>query len=173
MDENVVMNVHIIAAINEQIRLEFDSAFLYLSFSVNLKEYGLRGAAHWMRQQYQEECGHAMRLISYLEKCGAKVLVPSVEKICYAWNTPLDIFEYALRHEQMISGAINELMTSCHMEKDYATQDMLFYFVREQVEEESSVRGIVEELRLCEGRTEGILRVDAQLMKRPAINIEY
>ena len=50
------MKENIIRALNNQIAMEFDSAFLYLAFSVDMREYGLRGLGHWLREQYREEC---------------------------------------------------------------------------------------------------------------------
>ncbi len=162
------MQAAIIAALNEQIRLEFNAAFLYLSFSAELREFGLPGMAHWMREQYREECGHALRLISYLGTRGGKVSMPHISPPSYAWETPLDIFEMALKHEKLVSASVDALLALCQERRDYATQGLMFDYVREQVEEERSVLDIVEELRFCRGSGagEGLLRLDARLAAR-------
>ncbi len=161
------MKEEIISALNEQIRFEFDSAFLYLSFSVDLRQYGLRGAGHWMRLQYHEECAHALKIADYLESMGAGVIIPQVKRHSYSWKKPLDLFEMSLSHEHKVSSAINDLMSMVHEYQDYASQEMLFYFVREQIEEERSLVDIIARLNLCGDSGEALLHVDADLLKRP------
>ena len=163
------MNDTIVNALNDQMRKEFQAAFLYLAFSVDLKEYGLYGAAHWMREQYREECNHAFKILNYLEDRDAKVHVPSIQAPEYQWSNPVELFEQALQHEEGITASIHALVKLSRQEDDPATELMLQYFVNEQVEEEGSVRSILQELRLCGGHIGAIMGVDARLGKRPEV----
>ncbi len=160
------MNQNILDALNNQIRLEFNAAFLYLSFSVDMKDIGLSGMAHWLRQQYREECGHALRLVSYLEKRKAKVIVPEVSRPVCDCKSPLDVFHRALEHERMVSESIDALVALSLEAKDYATHSLLLHYVDEQVEEENSVQEIVEMLELCRHSSNAVLRIDSQLASR-------
>ena len=123
------MNPKIVTAVNKQIKLEFESAFLYLAFSGNLRQYGLPGMGHWMREQFREECGHALRFVSHLENRRARVIIPAVNAPVYEWEKPLDLFRMALEHERRITASIHELLTLCREEKEYATQCLLFDYV--------------------------------------------
>ncbi len=160
------MNPIIVDAVNKQIRLEFESAFLYLAFSGNLRQYGLPGMGHWMREQYREECGHALRFVSHLENRRAKVVIPAVAAPVYTWETPLDLFRLALEHERKITASIHELLTLCREEKEYATQCLLFDYVKEQVEEELQVEEIVDIMTLCGTRIDELLSLDQKLASR-------
>lgn len=157
------MNPDIATAINDQIRKEFNAAFLYLSFSVNMKEYGMKGAGRWLRAQYLEECGHALRLLDYLELRRVPVQMPHISAPDYSWSTPLDIFRLAWEHEQLITQSIHEMVSLCRQEKDYATQGLLMDYVKEQVEEESQVQDIVDALTRCGNDTSALLQFDTQL----------
>ena len=157
------MNPEIAEALNEQIRKEFNAAFLYLAFSVNMKEYGMRGAGKWLRAQYREECGHALRLLDYMELRRVPVRVPAVEAPEYTWERPVDIFQLAWEHERMITQAIHSLVSLCAREQDYATQSLLMDYVDEQVEEESRVEDILSALHRCGNDTSALLQVDARL----------
>lgn len=157
------MNPDIAEAINDQIRKEFNAAFLYLSFSVNMKEYGMKGAGRWLRAQYLEECGHALRLLDYMELRREPVRIPQISAPDYAWNTPLDVFRLAWEHERLITQSIHSLVTLCRQEKDYATQGMLMDYVKEQVEEESQVQDIVDALNRCGNDASALLQLDARL----------
>lgn len=160
------MNPIIVDAVNNQIRLEFESAFLYLAFSGNLRQYGLPGMGHWMREQYREECGHALRFVSHLENRRAKVVIPSVAAPVYTWETPLDLFRLSLEHERRITASIHDLLTLCREEREYATQCLLFDYVKEQVEEELQVEEIVDIMTLCGARIDELLSLDQKLAAR-------
>lgn len=157
------MNPEIAEAINEQIRKEFNAAFLYLSFSVQMKEYGMKGAGRWLRAQYREECGHALRLVDYMELRRVPVRMPRIDEPVYTWESPADIFRMALEHEQLITQAIHELAALCSREQDYATLALMTDYVKEQVEEESSVGEIAEALQRCGHDAAALLQLDARL----------
>lgn len=157
------MNPQIAELLNEQIRKEFNAAFLYLAFSVNMKEYGMRGAGRWLRAQYREECGHALRLLDYMEQCRIPVRVPGIDAPDYSWETPLDIFRLAYEHEQMITRSIHHLVSVCRNEQDYATLGVLMDYVAEQVEEENQVEAIVAALQRCGHDPSALLLLDARL----------
>lgn len=157
------MNPDIAEALNEQIRKEFNAAFLYLSFSVNMKDYGMRGAGKWLRVQYREECGHALRLLDYMELRRVPVRVPSITSPEYTWERPLDIFRLAWEHERMITQAIYSLVSLCEREQDYATKSLLMHYVDEQLEEESQVEEIVAALQRCGNDESALLQLDMRL----------
>lgn len=160
------MKENIVEAVNAQIRLEFESAFLYLAFSGNLRQYGLPGMGHWMREQYREECGHALRFVSHLENRRARVIIPDIAAPVYTWENPLDLFRLALAHERRITAAIHQLLTLCRDEREYATQCLLFDYVKEQVEEELQVEEIVDIMTLCGSRIDELLSLDQKLAAR-------
>lgn len=157
------MNPEIADALNEQIRKEFNAAFLYLAFSVNMKEYGMRGAGRWLRLQYREECGHALRLLDYMEQRRVPVRMPRIDAPDYSWERPADLFRLAWEHEQMITRSINDLVSLCRREQDYATLGLLMDYVKEQVEEESQVEAILAALLRCGNDESALLQVDARL----------
>ena len=160
------MNTTILEAVNRQVQLEFEAAFLYLSMSAALSEHGMSGAGRWMRAQYHEECGHALKLVSYLERRRAPVRLTSLHCPPCEWESPLVLFQRALEHERLITQEIHELVTLCRQERDYATQCLLFEYVREQVEEEYAVEEIVDALTLCGDSAEALMRLDAHLGMR-------
>jgi len=63
-----------------------------------------------------------------------------------------------------VSGLIDKIVDIASEEKDKATQDFLWGFVREQVEEEATAKNIVEKLKLY-GEHHAVL-MDHQLGKR-------
>ena len=130
-------------AINVQIAAEMWSSNLYLSMSFYFKKLGYDGFANWMRKQSQEELEHAYDLADYVSKRGG---VAKVDKI-------------------HVSSLIDELVNVASSEKDKASQDFLWGYVREQVEEEATALGIVEKLKRCKDEA-SILYMDEKLGER-------
>ncbi|MGI6219291.1 MAG: ferritin [Bacteroidaceae bacterium] len=153
-------------AINEQITAEMWSSNLYLSMSFYYGHAGLNGFASWMRKQSQEELDHAYDMADYLIKRGGKALVDKVDVVPCDWGSPQEAFEQVYAHECHVSKLIDELVDVASAEKDKATQDFLWNYVREQVEEEATAQGIVDKLKL--GGQAGLLLLDAELAKREA-----
>ena len=60
-------------AINDQIKKELYSSYLYLSMAAYFEDKNLSGFAHWMRVQEAEEREHAMKLYDFILERGGKV----------------------------------------------------------------------------------------------------
>ena len=109
---------------------------------------------------------YTVDVVSHLENRRAKVVIPAVAAPVYTWETPLDLFRLALEHERKITASIHELLTLCREEKEYATQCLLFDYVKEQVEEELQVEEIVDIMTLCGTRIDELLSLDQKLAAR-------
>ena len=134
-------------AINEQITAELWSANLYMSMCFYLQKEGLDGFAHWMKKQSEEELSHAYQMADYLMKRGGTAVVDKVDVVPTGWGSPLEVFEHVYKHECHVSELIDALVDVASAEKDKATQDFLWSFVREQVEEEATAQNIVDRIR--------------------------
>lgn len=155
-------------ALNEQINAELASAYLYLSMSAFCDRQNLTGAAHWLRLQWQEELGHATKLIDYVTERGGEVALGAIEAPPARFGSLAAIFEQVLAHEQQVTAAIYRLYDLAVSEKDYAAQALLQWYVDEQVEEEKSAAEILAMLRLAGDSGAALLMVDRQLAQRAA-----
>lgn len=160
------VDIEIQEALNEQVRAELHSAYLYLAMSAHFSEANYDGFATWMKLQAAEEMGHAMRLYDYLLERGGHVDLRAVEAPGGDFGTPLEIFEAALAHERKITGMIHALYDLSRDKKDYATEMQLQWFVTEQVEEEDSAGRAVEQLKLAGDNTSTLLMLDHRFGQR-------
>ena len=154
------------AAINDQIKAEFDSAYIYLAMSAYFEDCGLAGMSHWMHKQYKEEVEHAEKFIAYLYERGARVIIPEIAKPKESYNDALDVFRTAYAHEQYVTSRIYKLVDLAVSEKDYATQSMLKWFVDEQMEEEDNTGGIVSKLEFLGSDKHSVYMIDRELAAR-------
>ena len=134
-------------AINDQITAELWSSQLYLQMSLFLKREGWEGSARWMGMQADEEREHALSMADYLIKRGGEVKLAKIDEVPCGWDNLLEVFKAVYKHECHVSELIDEFVDLASAEKDKATQDFLWGFVREQVEEEATASGIVDSLK--------------------------
>ena len=153
-------------ALNGQLNAELYSSYLYLSMNAYFKSVNLDGFANWMYYQAQEELEHSMKFYDFIIQRGGKVQLQQIEAPPTEWSSPREVFEATLAHEQKVTGLINDLVDVASEENDHATQIFLQWFVTEQVEEEESVGGVLEQLKLMGEAQGGLFMIDRELAKR-------
>ncbi|MEX2088700.1 MAG: ferritin, partial [Bacteroidota bacterium] len=136
------------SALNQQIKRELYSAYLYLSMASHFEASNFPGFGHWMKKQYEEETGHGMKIYGYVQDRGGRVELEAIEKPPVKFKSPLEIMNQVLEHEKTVTGSIHALYELAMKENDYATQVMLQWFITEQVEEEKTVVDIIEQLKM-------------------------
>lgn len=159
-------------ALNEQLNKEMFSSYLYLSMAAYFENKNLTGMAQWMRMQSQEEYDHAIKFYDYILRVGGNVKLTAIDTPQTEWDSPLQIFEDSLKHEQFISKSIHKIMDLAIEESDHPTKSFLQWFVDEQVEEEDSVGQIVENFRLIGEDKSGLFMLDRELGSRSAAGEE-
>ena len=153
-------------ALNEQIREELASSYIYLSMAAYCESINLPGFANWMRVQSNEELEHALKFYGYIHDRGGRVLLQAIEQPPAEFEGPLGVFEKTLEHEQYITGRIHKLYGMAVEENDYASLSMLQWFVDEQVEEEKNASEILEVLKMIGDKGQGLIMLDRQLASR-------
>jgi ferritin len=155
-------------AMNEQIKNELYSAYLYLSMAAHFESTNLPGFAHWMKIQATEEVKHSMKFFEYINERGGRVTLKAIDQPVADFKTPLDVFTMAFKHEQKVTGMIHKLYELALKENDYPSQIMLQWFVKEQVEEEKSAENIIEQLKMAGDSSAALLMADRQFAQRKA-----
>jgi ferritin len=153
-------------AINEQIKYEFYSAYMYLAMSADCSDRNLTGFAHWLRLQAREEVDHAMRFFDFLIERGGRVELHAIDKPPFEFGSPLEIMERSLEHERFVTSRINELYDLANAEQDRPAQVMLQWFVTEQVEEEASIDEIVQRMKMFGADGAALFMLDRDLGSR-------
>ncbi|UCD02663.1 MAG: ferritin [Candidatus Aenigmatarchaeota archaeon] len=151
---------------NRQMNEELFSEYLYLSMSAYFEAQNLKGFAHWMRKQADEEREHAMRFYNYLFDRDGTAVFEAMKKPDAKWASPLAAFQAAYKHEQYITDRIHKLHDLAMREGDKATMSMLKWFIDEQVEEEASALEIVQKLKAIGKSVNGLMYLNKALAKR-------
>ena len=155
-------------AIIEQIKREEHSSRIYLAMASWCQVNGCPGAAEWLYAQVEEERSHQLKFIQYLNDRGGHALLSGLEKPDLKFKSLLDVYQRVLKHEEYISQSINELYAIAVQEKDYSTGNFLQWFITEQVEEESTVKSILDKLNMIGNEKVGLYQVDQELSTQAA-----
>lgn len=153
-------------ALNDHLNEEMFSFYLYLSMSAYLETQNMKGMAHWMRTQAEEEYGHARKFYEFLNDRGGRVILSALPQPQAEWASPLAAFEAALAHERHITQRIGALVDAARAENDHATFAFLQWFVNEQVEEEATLEPIIKQMQDTEASKGALYYLDRQLGKR-------
>ncbi len=153
-------------AFNDQINKELYSAYLYLAMKTRFMEWNLQGFVNWFDVQVQEENAHAMGMFNYLDERGGNIDLRAIDKPQIKGSTPLEIFEHVLEHEQYVTSRINHLADVAEEVKDRAALHLLDWYIKEQVEEESNVGGLLATLKLIGDDKKALLMLDKDLAAR-------
>ncbi len=136
-------------AINEQIKNEFYSGWLYLAMSFKAEEMSLKYFAEWFRLQESEEKMHANKMCNYLLDQGAEVKLSALDKPKFDGSSIDAMVTETVKHEKFITDCISNLVNVAKEENDNATFNFLQWYVEEQVEEVASVTELDDLVKLA------------------------
>ncbi|MFP4059264.1 MAG: ferritin [Bacteroidales bacterium] len=134
--------------LNRQVEREAYSSHLYLAIASWAENQGMEGSAKWFYAQSDEEREHMLRFIQYINERDGKAIISKLEQPPTDFGNINKAFEEALKHEKFITDSINEIVAACEKEKDYTTHNWIQWFVTEQIEEEATVKSIIDKLNL-------------------------
>ncbi len=131
-----------------QVQKEAYSSFLYLSMASWAEAEGIQGTSEWLYAQAEEEKMHMLKFIHYVNERGGRAIIPAIQQPPMDFSNVHQLFDKVLEHEEYITASINDIVAICINEKDFTTQNWVQWFVNEQIEEEASVKGIKDKLKL-------------------------
>ena len=162
----MAMSADLQDAYNDQISLEFASSYAYLQMAAFLEDANLPGFGNWMRRQAEEERTHAMKFFDFVLDRGNQVELRPIPAPSTDYTSPLSAFEASLAHEQKVTAAIHDLYSQATEAKDYESLPLLHWFIDEQVEEESTVSELIEQIAMAGDNGAALLLLDRELGTR-------
>lgn len=160
------MNSKIEKALNDQINFELYSSYIYMAMASYFRSLSLSGFAHWMEIQVKEELAHALKLYNYITERGGIAVFDAIAKPPQSWESPTDVFKHSHEHEQIVTSRMHEIVDLSIKEKDHTTNAHIQWYLNEQVEEESKVLGIYQQLKFANNSPQALLMFDRELAQR-------
>jgi ferritin len=158
-------------AIIKQIKNEEHSSRLYLSMASWCQVNGYPGAAAFLYKQTDEERMHQLKFVHYLNDRNGYSKLLALDNPTADYTSLLDVFEKVMTHEEFITASINELYEVALTNKDYTTGSFLQWFITEQIEEESTMHGILDKMKLAGNEAGGLFHIDKEVSALAAAKV--
>ncbi len=139
--------------LNTQMTREAYQAQVYLSYGSWAEVNSFGGIASFLYKHSNEERAHMFKFLKYINDRGGSA---KIEAIAAAPVHPSDIgqcLNAILRHEIQNSKEIDKIVNLAHEEKDWATFNFGQWFVKEQIEEETLIKEIIDKYNLASTAT--------------------
>lgn len=134
-------------ALNEHIGREFAAQQQYIAIAVYFDDLTLpQLAAHFYRQALEER-NHAMMMVKYLLDRNQTATIPGVDPPKTSFKDAVEPVALALTQEQTVTRQISALMGLARGESDYVAEEFLQWFLKEQLEEESSMSDLLDTVK--------------------------
>jgi len=121
--------------LNAQIGNELGAHNQYLAVAVHFDALTMPRMAAFFYAQALEEREHAMMMVQYLLDTDADVTIPCVDAPESAFADVVAPLELALAQEKRVTEQINTLLRIAREENDFASEQFMQWFIKEQVEE--------------------------------------
>ena len=129
--------------LQEQIRNEFTASQQYVAVAVWYDDQDLpQLAAHFYKQSLEER-NHAMMMVQYLLDKDIRPQIPSVGEVESEFKSAIEPLELALAQEITVTKQIETLARTARDESDYVGEQFMQWFLKEQVEEVSAMKTLV------------------------------
>ena len=151
--------------LNEQIKLEAVSSYIYLSMASWCEIHGYENSSAFLYEHTDEERMHMMKIFKYVNEAGGQALVPEIKGVPHDFKSLRAIFEEILEHEIVVTKSIHSLVDHCFEKKDFTTFNFLQWYVTEQREEETLARRILELFDIIGEEGMGLWTIDLEIGK--------
>ncbi|MFA7068492.1 MAG: ferritin, partial [Acidaminococcaceae bacterium] len=162
----VMLSKKIVELLNNQVNLEWYSAYFYLDIHGFYMDKNLDGFGNWFYVQTQEERDHALLFLKYLLNNSERPVLKDIKASTKVFNDFREPAEAAFKHEQKITASINNIYAVAYEEKDFRTMQFLDWFIKEQGEEEKSTEDIIKKYDLFGSDPKGLYLLDTELATR-------
>ena len=134
-----------------QVGNEFSASQQYIALAVWFDNEDLPRLASHFYKQALEERNHAMMMVQYLLDKDIRPQIPSVGEVDSDFKTALEPLELALAQEITVTKQIEMLARTARDESDYIGEQFMQWFLKEQVEEVSSMKTLLTIMDRADG----------------------
>lgn len=129
--------------LNAQIGNELAAHNQYLACAIYYDALTMPRMAAFFYEQALEERGHAMMMVQYLVDTDAEVVIPGVDAPTSTFADVVAPVELALAQERRVTDQINGLLRTAREEGDFASEQFMQWFIKEQVEEVATMSDLL------------------------------
>jgi bacterioferritin B len=132
-----------VEALNAQIGNELAAHNQYLACAVHYDAETMPQMAAFFYAQALEEREHALMMVQYLLDTDAEVTIPGVGAPTAGFSDVVAPVALALDQEKRVTEQINGLLRIAREENDFASEQFMQWFIKEQVEEVATMTDLL------------------------------
>ena len=151
--------------LNNQVKMEAEASSKYLAMASWCDRNGFKNSAGYFMKQSNEERTHMLKIFNYIMTVGGTAVSPEIPAVKQEFASFRGVFEAALASEIAVTQSISRLVTASRREEDYGTENMLQWFVSEQIEEEDNARRALELFDVIGEAGTGLYQIDKAIAK--------
>ncbi len=144
------------AQLNEQIGNEFAAHQQYIACAIHYDALTMPQMAALFYGQAVEEREHAMMMVQFLLDTDCQVSIPGVAAPTNTFADVVAPIELALAQEKRVSEQVFSLTRTAREESDFAAEQFMQWFIKEQVEEVSTMNDLLTVVTRAKGDIEAI-----------------
>lgn len=144
----MTINPEVMDVLNEQIALEMHASASYLAMASWCDQRELVNSKAFFYKQAEEEREHGMKIFNFINDAGGAAISPAIPVVNNEFESLRAIYETSLDQEIHVTQSIYKCFSKARITNDYASEVFLQWFVNEQVEEEDTVRSIIDVFEL-------------------------
>lgn len=139
-----MINERVAALLIDQVGSELSAHQTYFGISLYFDRRSLAKWARLFRRQSVEEAEHASKIIGFLIDHDIAFDLPAIGSAATTYASPADSVRAALESELRVTGQFNVLAGAATAASDHRSLQFLQWFIDEQVEEERSMRRLLD-----------------------------
>lgn len=133
--------------LSAQMNREIYSSLLYYAMGAHFGYLNLDGIEKWFYNAAAEEMKHALKFNEYILDRNGITNWGTIATPTFNLGSATSIFQQVFDHEKTVTANIRELFAQARGENDYQTEELLHWFLKEQVEEEKKAQAILEQFK--------------------------
>jgi ferritin len=161
--------------LNAQIGNEFAAHQQYVAIAVHYDTLTMPALAAYFYQQAIEERDHAMMMVRFLIDTDREVTIPGSDAPQSRFADIVAPVALALEQEKRVTSQIHELTRIAREENDFAAEQFMQWFIKEQVEEVAAMSDLLavvtrakDDIQYIEGYAAGRRAEDDPTAPTPA-----
>lgn len=151
--------------LNVQIGNELAAHHQYLACAIHYDALTMPQMATFFYEQALEERSHAMMMVQYLLDTDAAVAIPAIDAPVSSFADVVAPVALALEQERRVTDQVNGLLRIAREEYDFASEQFMQWFIKEQVEEVAKMSSL---LTVAKRNTDSIADLEAYVAGQQA-----
>lgn len=164
--------------LNDQLNLELYASHQYLAMAAWAESQNYSGFADWLMENSDEERDHALKIYTFsvdvFTSTNSQLQITDMLAPIGSWNNMIELFETIQMLESKVTLALKSAAQQCLEAQDFSTKELFNDLLIEQVQAESFVAYMLDQIKKSQDCYSAMLMLDEQLSEeaKKSVNVK-